>query len=83
MPTYEYECSECGYRFEKFQGIKDKALAACPKCQGALRRLISAGIGIISKDSSKHSGENRLSRCGHEAPCCGRESPCQKPPCSH
>ena len=21
MPTYEYECGECGYRFERFQNM--------------------------------------------------------------
>jgi putative FmdB family regulatory protein len=49
MPTYEYECLKCKYRFEKFQGIKDDPLKECPKCGGKLRRLISAGAGIIFK----------------------------------
>ena len=83
MPTYEYECLECGYRFDKFQGIKESSLKVCPQCQGALRRLIGAGAGIISKDKVGQSGQDRLSRCGHEAPCCGRESPCERPPCHH
>jgi len=49
MPTYEYECRDCGYRFEKFQQMSDKALKKCPECAGKLRRLIGAGAGIIFK----------------------------------
>jgi putative FmdB family regulatory protein len=49
MPTYEYECLDCQYIFEKFQGMKDKPLAVCPKCGGKLKRLIGTGAGIIFK----------------------------------
>ena len=52
MPTYEYECNGCGAHLEEFQQITDKPLRKCPKC-GALRlkRLISAGAGILFKGS--------------------------------
>ncbi len=49
MPTYEYECLKCKYRFEKLQGIKDEPLKVCPKCGGKLRKLIGTGVGIIFK----------------------------------
>lgn len=49
MPTYEYECSSCGHMFEAFQSITAKALSKCPKCSKKVRRLISAGAGIIFK----------------------------------
>ena len=49
MPTYEYECMDCGHKFEKFQNIKDKPLKKCPKCRGVLKRLIGTGAGIIFK----------------------------------
>ena len=51
MPTYEYECLHCAYRFESFQKITDPPLEACPKCQRKVKRLISSGSGIIFKGS--------------------------------
>ncbi len=51
MPTYEYECCSCGYRFEEFQGIMDKPIRTCPRCQGEVKRLISGGGGLLFKGS--------------------------------
>ena len=52
MPTYEYECEKCGYRFEKLQSIKAKTLRKCPECKKmSLKRLIGTGAGIIFKGS--------------------------------
>jgi len=49
MPTYEYECEKCGFRFEEFQKITDDPLEECPKCGGKLRRIIHGGLGLIFK----------------------------------
>ncbi|MCX7995534.1 MAG: zinc ribbon domain-containing protein [candidate division WOR-3 bacterium] len=51
MPTYEYECINCKYLFEAFQGINDLPIERCPKCGGGVRRLISGGAGLIFKGS--------------------------------
>lgn len=52
MPTYEYECQACGHRMEAFQSIKDNPLRKCPECKRLkLRRMISAGAGLIFKGS--------------------------------
>ncbi|MEO0184400.1 MAG: FmdB family zinc ribbon protein [candidate division WOR-3 bacterium] len=51
MPTYEYECDNCRFRFELFQGIKDEKIKSCPKCGSSVRRLISGGAGLIFKGS--------------------------------
>ena len=52
MPTYDYECKECGYTFEKFQSMAEDALTTCPQCnKDELRRLIGGGMGIIFKGS--------------------------------
>lgn len=49
MPTYEYECPSCGYKFEAFQKISDKPLTVCPKCKGKIKRLISDSSSFILK----------------------------------
>jgi putative FmdB family regulatory protein len=49
MPTYDYECTKCGYAFEKSQKMTDKPLVKCPKCQGKVKRLIGSGSGFIFK----------------------------------
>jgi putative FmdB family regulatory protein len=51
MPTYDYECLECGYTFEMFQKINEEPLKNCPQCKGMLKRLIGAGCGLIFKGS--------------------------------
>lgn len=88
MPTYEYKCDNCGYRFDKFQNMNDKPLKQCPRCSGTLRKLFSAGAGIIFKGSGFHSNDYRVqngmndkTRCGKDQTCCGRDVPCDKPPC--
>ncbi|MEN6626382.1 MAG: zinc ribbon domain-containing protein [Candidatus Sumerlaeia bacterium] len=57
MPVYEYEhqgepCS-LGARFEHVQSIKDDALTACPKCGGAVKRLISLPYISVPAGDSK------------------------------
>lgn len=49
MPTYDYKCTDCGYRFEKFQKMSDEVLETCPKCGKHIIRLIGAGSGPIFK----------------------------------
>lgn len=52
MPTYKYECQNCGYIFTELQNMTDKPLRKCPKCgKLKLKRLIGKGIGIIYKGS--------------------------------
>ncbi|MCX6641578.1 MAG: zinc ribbon domain-containing protein [bacterium] len=51
MPTYEYLCKSCGFEFEEFQSMAAEPLSVCPRCGGAVRRLISGGSGLIFKGS--------------------------------
>jgi len=39
MPTYEYECGSCQYRFDLKQGFDDEPVATCPKCEQRARRV--------------------------------------------
>ena len=85
MPTYEYECSQCKNQFEIFQNISDAPLKSCPKCGGAVRRLLGAGAAVIVRGSgSRTAGDPQgTSRCGRGRPCCGRDTPCERPPCDN
>jgi putative FmdB family regulatory protein len=42
MPLYEYECDVCAHRFELIQKFSDPPPAACPKCGGAVTKLMSS-----------------------------------------
>ncbi|HMZ51298.1 MAG TPA: zinc ribbon domain-containing protein [Candidatus Sumerlaeota bacterium] len=52
MPRYEYHCDACGRDFEATQRMSDAPLTSC-ECgaQGRVRRLMSAGNGVIFKGS--------------------------------
>ncbi len=43
MPLYEYQCEECGDRFERLVSLRESARGGkCPKCgSGSVRRLMS------------------------------------------
>jgi putative FmdB family regulatory protein len=42
MPLYEYRCQSCGERTEVLQHVGDAPLSQCPKCGGAMEKLVSA-----------------------------------------
>ena len=61
MPVYEYECKECGNRFEKMQPITADPLKECPHCgKSALRRVFHP-VGVIFKGSGWYITDNRNS----------------------
>lgn len=59
MPLYEYECKQCHQRMEKIQSFSAPLETVCPKCGGALERVISApaiqfkGAGWYVNDYAK------------------------------
>ena len=59
MPTYEYECKNCGYKFEMFQDMTDKPLKKCPECGGTVNRLIGTGGGFIFKGGGFYATDYR------------------------
>lgn len=63
MPNYDYECLECGKRFEVFQSMKDDKLTDCPEpdCEGKVKRLLGTGGGIIFKGSGFYQTDYRSS----------------------
>jgi putative FmdB family regulatory protein len=58
MPLYEYECQECGLRFERRQSFSDPRIEECPECNGPVIRLIQPA-GIIFKGSGFYVTDNR------------------------
>jgi putative FmdB family regulatory protein len=51
MPTYNYECKNCG-AFEAEHSIKLDAYKVCPKCGGTeIKRLIGTNTNFILKGS--------------------------------
>jgi putative FmdB family regulatory protein len=59
MPTYEYECTKCKHRFERFQSMTDEPVKRCPKCRSKVRRMFSPGAGIIFKGSGFYETDYR------------------------
>lgn len=62
MPTYEYECLDCGYHFEMFQMMNDEPIKTCPKCYRPVRRLIGTGSGIIFKGTGFYATDYRKAK---------------------
>ena len=74
MPTYEYQCTKCGSKFELFQSMKDAPLTTCTKevChrkpwgRGRVKRLLGTGAGLIFKGSGFYITDYR-DKSYHEA----------------
>jgi putative FmdB family regulatory protein len=68
MPTYEYRCNACGFRFEAFQSIKEDPVKTCPTCgKDEVERLISAGAGLLFKGSGFYITDYRSDSYQREA----------------
>jgi putative FmdB family regulatory protein len=65
MPTYEYECTQCGDVFELFQSITDKPKRTiptdCAECnhKAPVVRRIGCGAGIIFRGSGFYQTDYR------------------------
>jgi len=52
MPTYPYQCKNCGHELEELQGMNDPPLIHCPACnKDTLVRVMGTGGGLIFKGS--------------------------------
>lgn len=58
MPIYEYECEQCGVRFERLQKMADPSLTECPECCGHIHRVMQP-VGVIFKGSGFYVTDNR------------------------
>ncbi|MEO0126222.1 MAG: FmdB family zinc ribbon protein [candidate division WOR-3 bacterium] len=83
MPTYEYECNNCKYLFEVFQGINEPKIEKCPKCGGCVRRLISGGAGLIFKGSGFYITDYKKTSLPKEEKKSELKKPEEKPAITH
>ena len=67
MPTYEYQCENCGTKFELFQSITEEPIKSCPKCGGRAKRMISAGGGFLFKGTGFYATDYRSDSYKKEA----------------
>lgn len=58
MPTYQYQCTECGNALEVQQSFTEDALTVCPVCQGRLRKVFNA-VGVVFKGSGFYKTDSR------------------------
>lgn len=60
VPTYQYQCTECGEALEVQQSFSDPSLTECPRCQGRLRKVFNA-VGVVFKGSGFYKTDSRSS----------------------
>ncbi len=60
MPTYQYQCNDCGQPLEVQQSFSDDALTVCPSCDGRLRKVFNA-VGVVFKGSGFYRNDSRSS----------------------
>ena len=79
MPTYQYQCRDCGHGFEQFQKFSDDPLTECPSCQGTIQRVIQ-NVGVVFKGTGWYINDSRKP-AGEKATAAGKtDSPESKSP---
>lgn len=75
MPIYEFECTDCGDRFERLQKLSDPDPTVCPQCGAprVKRRLTApafrlAGSGWYETDFKKDGDRKRNLAAKDDAP---------------
>jgi len=66
MPIYEFECGQCGHRFDRLQKLSDPDPELCPQCGASrVQRRLSApsfrlaGSGWYETDFKKDGDKKR------------------------
>jgi putative FmdB family regulatory protein len=86
MPIYEYECSECGARFEQWQRVGDPKPLTCPKGHSRVRRLLSQpaiifkGSGFYVTDHGRNGAKSPRKRREEKVPEPSASSKVEKDP---
>lgn len=58
MPIYDFKCTSCGHKFERFTSISQRDAVVCPQCGGKVTRVFEGkwSMGIKSGQSSGGCG---------------------------
>ncbi len=59
MPTYAYECSNCGEQFERVQKFTDEPVTKCPQCKKNKVRRVMQASAIVFKGSGWYITDHR------------------------
>ena len=82
MPLYEYQCDDCGRRFELIRKFSDPPVTSCPTCAGSVQKLLSSpaiqfkGTGwYITDYARKPSAGEASEKAGADAKGGSQEKP--------
>jgi putative FmdB family regulatory protein len=67
VPTYQYQCTECGEALEVQQSFSDDALTVCPVCEGRLRKVFNA-VGVVFKGPGFYRNDSRAKTTSSDTP---------------
>lgn len=86
MPIYEFECGQCGHRFDRLQKLSDPDPTVCPNCgaERVGRRLSApafrlAGSGWYETDFKKDGDKKRNLADGGSEPAKTEAAPAPAP----
>ena len=66
VPTYQYQCTDCGAALEIIQSFSDDSLTECPECAGRLRKVFNA-VGVVFKGSGFYRNDSRSTSTSTDA----------------
>jgi len=66
VPTYDYECGSCRFRFERKHRFDEEPVVICPQCEGKARRVIHS-VPVIFKGSGFYVNDSRSGGAIEEA----------------
>jgi putative FmdB family regulatory protein len=58
VPTYDYQCRQCGHTVEVIHSMQESGPERCERCDGELRRVFFPA-GIIFKGSGFYKTDSR------------------------
>ena len=86
MPLYEYQCDQCGHRFERIQKFSDPLVEVCPNCgKKKVHKLVSSpaiqfkGSGFYINDYARKGATTTESSKTPAAETKSDDKPADKP----